>query len=79
MPSSSLSALILASPFFASKRAKAAKLKKLAKKALLPGVKGLTAKNEIAQINAQGVTEMNRLEMVFYDVGRGFNHSCPQW
>lgn len=49
--------------FFATKRAKAAKLKKLAKKALLPGVKGLTAKNEIAQINAQGVTEMNRLEI----------------
>ena len=48
---------------FYFKRAKAAKLKKLAKKALLPGVKGLTAKNEIAQINAQGVTEMNRLEI----------------
>ena len=49
--------------FFAKKRIKAARLKKLSKKALLPGVKGLTAKNEIAQINAQGKTEMNRLEI----------------
>ena len=49
--------------FFATKRARAARLKKLQKKAALPGVKGLTAKNEIAQINAQSGTEMNRLEI----------------
>ena len=49
--------------FFATKRKRAARLKKLQKKAALPGVKGLTAKNEIAQINAQSGTEMNRLEI----------------
>ena len=49
--------------FFATKRARAKRLEKLNKKATLPGVKGLTAKNEIAQIMAQSSTEMNRLEI----------------
>ena len=49
--------------FFATKRARAKKLEKLNKKAALPGVRGLTAKNEIAQLLSQSSTEMNRLEI----------------
>ena len=49
--------------FFSMKRAKEAKIKTLTAKALLPGVKGLTAKNEIAQLNTRNQTDMNRLEI----------------
>lgn len=49
--------------FTATKKAKEAKLKQLSEKAAAGGVRGLAAKNEIEQLEAQDSTDMNRLEL----------------
>lgn len=49
--------------FYAQKRARENRLKDLEEKSELVGVKGLQAKNELAQMQAQDTTEMNKLEM----------------
>jgi hypothetical protein len=49
--------------FTAKKKAREAKVRELTEKAAQGGVKGLAAKNEIDQMEAQDTTEMNRLEI----------------
>ncbi|EFC39781.1 predicted protein [Naegleria gruberi] len=51
------------SEFYAQKRARENRLKDLEEKSDLVGVKGLQAKNELAQMQSQDQTEMNKLEM----------------
>jgi F actin bundling C terminal len=49
--------------FAAQKRARANRLHSLEEKAAGGGVRAMSAKNELAQLNAADVTEMNRLEI----------------
>eukprot|EP01126_Amoeba_proteus_P063293 TRINITY_DN870_c0_g1_i12.p1 TRINITY_DN870_c0_g1~~TRINITY_DN870_c0_g1_i12.p1 ORF type:complete len:162 (+),score=47.26 TRINITY_DN870_c0_g1_i12:669-1154(+) len=49
--------------FGEQKAAKEKKMKELKEKAALGGVRGMTAKNELAQLEASDATEMNRLEV----------------
>lgn len=49
--------------FTATKRARENKLKELSEKAKQGGVKGIAAQNEIAQMDSQDQTEMNRMEL----------------
>jgi len=51
------------SNFYAQKRARENKLKELTEKCEIPGVKGLQAKNEIAQMESEDQTETNKMEM----------------
>lgn len=47
----------------AQKQARDDKIKELKEKMKLGGVKGLTAKNELIQLESQDMTEMNRVEL----------------
>jgi len=49
--------------FFAAKRARQERMDSLREKSKLSGVKGLTAKNELLQMEAKDTTDMNRLEI----------------
>mmetsp|Transcript_2004 Transcript_2004/g.7248 ORF Transcript_2004/g.7248 Transcript_2004/m.7248 type:complete len:259 (-) Transcript_2004:73-849(-) len=49
--------------FYAQKRARQQKMDGLREKAAAGGVRGMTAKNELAQMEAGDVTEMNRMEL----------------
>jgi len=49
--------------FTAQKKLREAKLKDLEKKAAVPGVKGLSAANEIKQMEAEDTTQLNKLEL----------------
>mmetsp|Transcript_47699 Transcript_47699/g.120085 ORF Transcript_47699/g.120085 Transcript_47699/m.120085 type:complete len:269 (+) Transcript_47699:56-862(+) len=49
--------------FAAQKRARSEKMRSLEEKAAGGGVRAMSAKNELAQMNAADVTEMNRLEI----------------
>ena len=46
--------------FMKKKKEREDTIKNLEEKSTLPGVKGLTAKNELIQIQGQDLTEMNR-------------------
>eukprot|EP00013_Stygamoeba_regulata_P026837 CAMPEP_0177655194 /NCGR_PEP_ID=MMETSP0447-20121125/14812_1 /TAXON_ID=0 /ORGANISM="Stygamoeba regulata, Strain BSH-02190019" /LENGTH=263 /DNA_ID=CAMNT_0019159047 /DNA_START=69 /DNA_END=860 /DNA_ORIENTATION=- len=49
--------------FTSKKRERESRLRELGEKAKQGGVKGMTAKNEIEQMNSQDSTEMNRMEL----------------
>ena len=51
------------SEFYAAKRARENKMKELEDKSEITGVKGLQAKNELAQMLSQDQTETNKMEM----------------
>lgn len=63
--------------FMTQKKAREAHIKDLKAKADAGGVKGLAAANELAQLNAQDTTEMNKIELTLQAAKRKAEKESP--
>lgn len=62
--------------FMSKKQSRADRIQELEEISSKPGVKGLTAKNELIQLHSQDLTEMNRVELTLAAAKRRSKKTC---